>query len=108
MIKPNHMEFVKIRNQDTIALQNIPVLQYEQFYQSISSLLRENENHCVNYYAYPVGGELRFIACIANDKDGTIAVASHEMQLHEKVELTSLARDFFPMHIFEREIHENH
>ncbi len=102
------MEFVKIRNQETIALQKIPVLPYEQFHQSISSLLHKNENHCVNYYAYPAGSQLKFIACIANDKDGTIAVASHEMPLLEKKELTSLSKDFFPMHIFEREIHENH
>ena len=102
------MEFVKIRNQETIALRDVPVLQYDQFHQSISSLLRENENHCVNYYAYPIHGQLKFIACIANDKDGTIAIGSHEMSMSDRKELKSLAKVFLPMHIFEREIHENH
>ena len=108
MTTPHQMEFVKIKNQETVALRKIPVLKYDQFYESISTLLHEKENHCVNYYAYLFEEKLKFIACIANDKEGTISVSSHEMPLNEKKELKSLAKEFFPLHIFEREICENH
>ncbi len=100
-------EYVQIKNQKTVALQKVPVLPYEQFYVALASLLTQPENHCVSYYAYPVQGRLKFIACIANDSTSTIAVASHEMDLNQKKELPSLTKEFFPLHIFEREIHEN-
>jgi Ni,Fe-hydrogenase III large subunit len=101
------VEFITIKNQESIALKNVPVLRYEQFHSAIASLLVLPENHCVNYYAYPAGNQLKFIACVANDKNGTIAVTSHEMVAAQKKDLPSLAREFFPMHIFEREIREN-
>jgi len=100
-------EYATIKNQQSIALPNVPVLTYEQFQRVIASLLTQPENHCVNYYAYPSGKNLKFIACIANDKSGTIAVVSHELAAAQKKELPSLSKDFFALHIFEREIHEN-
>ncbi|HLZ17648.1 MAG TPA: hypothetical protein VKQ08_11435, partial [Cyclobacteriaceae bacterium] len=105
MLEPQ-TEYIQIKNQDTVALQNIPVLPYERFYSTVTSLLKSEENHCVNYYAYPTGDQLKFIACVANDKTGSIAVVSHEMSgpVHE---IPALSKVCFPMHIFEREIHEN-
>ncbi len=101
------LEYVLIKNQSTVALQNLPVLPYDQFYKAMSQLLKEEGKHCVNYYAYPADSKLKFIACVADDKNGTIAVVSHEMILNEKNELPALSKDFFALHIFEREIHEN-
>jgi Ni,Fe-hydrogenase III large subunit/Ni,Fe-hydrogenase III component G len=101
------LDHAQIKNQETIALRDVPVFLYEDFYQTISDLLKENENHCVNYYAFPIENVLKFIACIANDRLGTIALASYEMPLHEKSELRSLSTEHFAMHIFEREISEN-
>src|SRR5882762_1232762 len=63
--------FVLIRNQQTVALRSVPVLPYDQFYQAITSLLHDKANHCINYYAYPNQGNLKFIACLANDNDAT-------------------------------------
>lgn len=100
--------FALIKNQENVPLRSVPSLSYDQFFQSVSALLREKENHCVNYYAIPSEGKLKFIICIANDKQGTILISSHEMQVNEKNELPSLSEEFFPLHIFEREIHENH
>ena len=100
-------EYATIKNQESVALRNVPVLTYEQFQRVIASLLTQPENHCVNYYAYPSGKNLKFIACIASDKSGTIAVVSHELAAAQKKELPSLSKDFFALHIFEREIHEN-
>ena len=105
ILEPN-TEYVQIKNQDTVALQSIPVLPYEKFYTTVVALLNSPENHCVNYYAYPVNRHLKFIACIANDKTGKIAVMSHEED-HSSPEIPALSKACFPMHIFEREIHEN-
>jgi len=101
------IEYATIKNQGSIALQNVPVLPYEQFYLALAALLRQPENHCVNYYAYPTGNLLKFIACIANDKSGTIALVSHEISTVQKKALPSLSKEFFALHIFEREISEN-
>src|SRR5258706_3934406 len=95
------IEFITIKNQESIALKNVPVLPYEQFYGAIASLLRLPENHCVNYYAYPAGNQLKFVACVANDKDGTIAVASHEMAAAQKKELSGPSREVLSMDILE-------
>src|SRR5437879_1827513 len=96
------LEYIRIKNQETIALRQVPVLPYVEFRATVAALLDEKENHCVNYYAYPDQGQLKFIACIADDKNGTVAVLSHEMALNGKRELNSLSNDFFAMHIFER------
>jgi len=101
------IDYATIKNQGSIALQKVPVLPYDQFYHTIAALLRQPENHCVNYYAYPIGSQLKFIACIANDKNGTITLVSHEINTVQKKELPSLSKEFFAMHIFEREIGEN-
>jgi Ni,Fe-hydrogenase III large subunit len=101
------IEYATIKNQESIALRNVPTLSYEQFYIAVASLLREPENHCVNYYAYPTGNQLKFIACIANDTSGSIAVLSHELNAAQKKELLSLSKEFLALHIFEREICEN-
>jgi len=101
------IEYSTIKNQESIALQNVPTLPYEQFHDAITTLLKQPENHCINYYAYSTGSRLKFIACIANDKNGTIAVLSHEIGATQKKELPSLSKEFFVLHIFEREICEN-
>lgn len=101
------IEFVSIRNQESIALKDVPVLPYEQFYEAVASLLRFPENHCVTYHAYLSGKQLRFVACVANDTNGTIVVVAHEMDAVQKKKLPSLSKEFFAVHIFEREIHEN-
>ncbi len=100
-------EYATIKNQGTISLQEVPILPYDQFYAVMSLLLQDPGKHCVNYYAYPDGNCLKFIACVADDSEATIAILSHELLLHGKKQLLSLTRDFFPMHIYEREIHEN-
>jgi len=99
--------YAAIKNQESIALRDVPTLPYEQFYAAIASLLKQPENHCVNYYAYTTDNRIKFIACIANDKNGTIAVLSHEISATQKKELPSLSKEFFALHIFEREICEN-
>ena len=98
--------YVTVRNQDSISLADIPVQPYGEFQQTVLRLLTNPNHHCVNYYAYPFNRGLKFICCIADDGDHTIKILSHE--LTGKRQLTSLAKDHFPLHIYEREIAENY
>jgi hypothetical protein len=102
----NGTSFASLTNNQSIPLKEVPVLSYEQFYEVMTSLLREPACHCVNYYAYPHQNGLKFIACVADDRTASIAVLSHELNDPRK-ELPSLTSDFFALHIYEREIHEN-
>jgi Ni,Fe-hydrogenase III large subunit len=106
-VSDTNVEQATIRNQDSIVLRSVPVLSYEQFQQVMVSLLGHPENHCVNYFAYPSGSHLKFIAAVANDKNGTIAVMSHELSADQKKELPSLTKHVLALHIYEREICEN-
>ena len=99
--------YASIKNQESISLAKIPVLNYSKFYGEIVNRLKEPQVHCVNYYAYPSGELLRFICCLADDSVGDIKIFSHEMQKKEKVPLTSITKEVYAFHIYEREIREN-
>jgi Ni,Fe-hydrogenase III large subunit len=73
----------------------------------VLQLLKEPSAHCVNYYGYRKGDVLKFICCIADDQAGDIKVLSHETPVKEKTQLTSITRDHYAFHVFEREISEN-
>ena len=100
--------YLTVKNQATVPLTEIPTVEYGIFYTTITELLNEKHNHCVSYYAYPTGNGLKFICCIANDLAKNINVLSHELLGNEKKQLLALTKDFYAMHIFEREIMENH
>lgn len=95
-----------IKNNQTIPLQSIPVLKYEDFLSQNTSYLKEEAKHCVNYFGYPTEGILKLICCIANDTDGTILISSCELNPDE-APLPSFSTQHLSFHIFEREIHEN-
>ena len=97
--------YSEIKNQQTVALVDIPVLPYGQFQQDVLNFLQDPQHHCVHYYAFPAGDKLKFICCLADDQAQTIKILSHE--LHGKRQLTSLTRDHYALHLFEREIAEN-
>jgi Ni,Fe-hydrogenase III large subunit len=99
--------FIRIQNQGSVPVRDIPVSSYEHFRSTVLNLLKEADNHCVCYYAFADGDVLKFICCVANDRDGSIIVTSHEMPLANKKALLSLTRDHYAMHIYEREISEN-
>jgi Ni,Fe-hydrogenase III large subunit len=99
--------YASIKNQESIGLSKIPVLNYGDFYMHVVGLMKEPQVHCVNYYAYPDGETLKFICCLADDLAGDIKVFSHELQKSEKMQLTSITREVYAFHIYEREISEN-
>ncbi|MGB3078571.1 MAG: hypothetical protein WBB31_05790 [Saprospiraceae bacterium] len=99
-------DYIAIKNNETILLESIPVLRYEDFLSLNTSLLSNEANHCVHYFGYPLPDKLKLICCIANDEENTILISSSEI----KVELNSLpsfSAQHLAFHIFEREIHEN-
>jgi Ni,Fe-hydrogenase III large subunit len=102
------IEPIKIRNAESILLKDIPVLDYADFKSKMLDLLKDSQNHCVSYFAFRQNSDLLLMACIANDQAGTIALLSHKMPIQPNPQLESLTQYHFPLHIFEREIYENH
>ncbi len=100
-------DYASIKNQGTISLQDVPVVSYSKFTAVAGELLGSETRHCVNYYAYPFQKGLKFIFCVADDVEHDIKLVSHELPADNKKQLLSLAREFFSMHVFERELHEN-
>lgn len=94
-------------NPGTITLHEIPVFDYDEFYNRCISLLQDGQNHCLNYFGWLHDNKIRFFCLIANDSQHTIYVLSHEQPAHKSLELKALSAENTSMHIFEREIHEN-
>ena len=99
--------YASVKNQGTISLDKIPVLDYGKFYGEVITHLKQPHMHCANYYAFADGNKLKFICCLADDVAGDIKIFSHEMIKKEKMQLTSITREVYAFHIFEREITEN-
>jgi Ni,Fe-hydrogenase III large subunit len=93
-------------NGSPVLLNNIPVLNYPDFYILVKELLSDLACRCVAYYAVPIEDKLRFFCCIANDLSAEIYVFSHA-QKNGEVVLEALTSEVFAMHVYEREIHEN-
>lgn len=100
------LPYINVSNNQSVALSDIPELPYPAFFETMVDLLQDPQAHCVNYFAYPSGNGLRFIAVVAQDRQGTLSVLQHTLP-HKEAKLRSLSRDFYGMHIYEREIHEN-
>lgn len=100
------MAFQIVKNNSSIPLQQIPVLEYDVFFQEVLNLLKNKNCHCVNYYALPAAEGLRFICCIADDNEKNIHVTSFVRNANEAITLNSLTVHQKAMHIYEREIHE--
>lgn len=99
--------YIEIRNGSApVGIGDIPVLEYGRFYDLVCTLLGDERFHCLTYFCYPAGEFLKFICCIADDGSGTIRILSHEQS--GAVPLRSLTSEVYAMHIFEREMNENH
>ncbi|MFZ5941272.1 MAG: NADH-quinone oxidoreductase subunit C [Bacteroidota bacterium] len=98
----------KIRNNSAVDFSSIPVYTYAGFSEEVVGLMANKDNHYVIYFAFPVKDNLQFIAAIADDSTGEIALLSHILYAGEPKELESLTPRITALHIFEREIFENH
>jgi len=100
------MNYISIRNNETIPLSYIPELEYPLFLeQNVFALMKSASSHCVNYYGFPNAGKIKLICCIANDETNSINVSSSVADA--KLPLPSFSKNNLVFEKFEREIHEN-
>lgn len=100
------MNYIIVRNNETIRLSAIPELEYSSFLElNTSSLIKTAGAHCVNYYGYPHHGKVKLICCIANDDLHTIMISS--CITDSSTPLPSFTKRNLVFEKFEREIHEN-
>jgi len=98
---------IAIKNNQTIPVQNIPVLKYDDFLGLNTALLQDEENHCVSYYGYRMQDDLKLICCMANDANGNILISSCEINSNTPEPFPSFTARHLSFHFFERELHEN-
>ena len=93
-------------NPFTFDVGEIPVLEYDLFYDKVLEMLSDEAKHCVAYYGIEIQGSIKLICCIANDNARSVSVFSTRIT-NQKNFLKSLTPVCPQIHIFEREIHEN-
>jgi Ni,Fe-hydrogenase III large subunit len=99
------MNYCLLQNNQTVLMDSIPVLGYEEFSDLLVSAIRDEGMHCVNYYGFEDGDKIKLIGCLADDQNGSILVLS---SLAEKGQsLTSITPRETSYEKYEREIHEN-
>lgn len=100
------MDYISIRNNETIPVSSIPELDYPAFMElNVFSLLKSAASHCVNYFGFPFSGKIKLLCCIANDERNSINISSSVVDARQS--LFSFSKHNFVFEKFEREIHEN-
>jgi len=99
------MDYLVVKNNQTVPMASIPVLEYEKFLEQNTALLACEHRHCANYYGFPQGGKVRLLCCIADDAEGSVLVSSARVEKGKTLPSFTAHRTAF--HKFEREIHEN-
>jgi Ni,Fe-hydrogenase III large subunit len=100
------MNYISLKNNQTVPLSDIPELDYSSFLAlNISSLVKNPGSHCVNFFGFPHEGKIKLICCIANDELHTINVSSSIVDTTQS--LNSFTKHNLAYEKFEREIHEN-
>jgi Ni,Fe-hydrogenase III large subunit len=100
------MDFITIKNHQTIPVSTIPELEYNLFLDLNTSLIENHpERHCVLYFGYRKNKQVHLICCIADDLMHNILVSSSVAD--NDVLLNSFSARNLSFEKFEREIHEN-
>ena len=100
------MSYIAIKNNQTIAVSDIPETDYDTFFGVNTGFVVDSpENHCVSYFGYAVADKVKLICCIANDARHEIYVSS--CLVNPSKEYTSFTTKHFCFERFERELHEN-
>lgn len=87
-------------------LENVPVLNYTEFYKQIITFFEDEGVHLINYFAIPIQSEFKLVAIIGNAKNNEIYILCHLVNSPSK-QLNSLTEKIPAFQIFEREIFEN-
>jgi Ni,Fe-hydrogenase III large subunit len=100
------MHYLTIKNNQSVPVSDIPEISYNAFLILITGMVIETPGrHCVSYYGYRVGKQIKLISCIAGDSDHVIYVSS--CLVDSNTELASFTAKNLCFEKFEREIHEN-
>ena len=100
------MNYISIKNNQTILLSDIPESNYEWFYdKNIDLVSGHPERHCVNYFGYKSGNNVKLICCIADDSTHEILIST--CLVNKAHDLESFTNKLLCFEKFEREIHEN-
>src|SRR5512133_3863016 len=100
------MNSITIKNNQSVPVQSIPVLEYDSFHEYNLNLIQDHpERHCVLYFGYNEGDHTKVISCIADDIQHGISISSSVLK-RDSV-LTSLSAKNLNFEKFEREIREN-
>jgi Ni,Fe-hydrogenase III large subunit len=100
-------EYIIIQNNQTIDLSEIPILVYSDFLKANVELLKNDYNHCVNYFGFPLKEGIKLFCCIADDKEKSIYVSSSIIEVGSEKKYDSFSCHNLAFHKFERELSEN-
>lgn len=100
------MSFISINNHQTIPVNSIPELRYDDFLVANTALIENHpERHCVLYFGFRKADRIQLICCIADDTEHSIKVSSSTVKQDEII--NSFTAKNLAFEKFEREIHEN-
>jgi Ni,Fe-hydrogenase III large subunit len=100
------MKYTIIKNNQATPVSDIPEISYKDFHELNTGFISGSlENHCVNYFGYNSGDNIKLICCIANDSNHEIYLSSTLVTSSDY--LPSFTANQLSFEKFEREIHEN-
>jgi len=95
-----------LNNPSAVKTNEIPLLEYDAFYNEVADSLKSDASHCVSYFGMVESDHLKLYCCIADDSSNSLKIYSHIADKR-----ISFLRSITPvcpqLHNFEREIHEN-
>jgi Ni,Fe-hydrogenase III large subunit len=97
---------MKTGNNIPVNIKDIVFLSAEDFRVKVSELLAADGAHCIAYFAVKDGTSYSLFCGIANDLSNDIDVQATKTGLSASMD--SLASEYSHIHIFEREVHEQH
>lgn len=101
------MKNISLKNNQSVALGDIPENHYPDFLEGNIALLTDRpECHCVNYFGMEENHQLRLFCCIADDFSHLIYVSTSIVETNSV--LSSLTARNHNFEKFEREIHERY
>jgi Ni,Fe-hydrogenase III large subunit len=100
------MNYISIKNHQTIPVTSIPITGYESFFELNTGFIADHpERHCVNYFGYVVDSQVKLICCVADDDTHEIFVSG--CMVDRGAKLNSFSFKHLCFEKYEREIHEN-
>jgi Ni,Fe-hydrogenase III large subunit/NADH:ubiquinone oxidoreductase subunit C len=89
----------------SIKVRDIPLSEYDIFYEQVAEFLSDESCHCISYYGIRSGENIYLYCCLADDKNHSVRILKCQVISSESVR--SLVPVCPQLYIFEREIHEN-